>query len=60
MKIIKNLAKYIVYLFVFAEAYLMIVPTDDDRAGGVFMGLLGIAFFGIISIVAGSFEKKLE
>ena len=57
---IKNCARTLVAFIVAAEAYLFIARPEDDIAGGVFMGLLGIATAGIVAIVATRFEKTLQ
>lgn len=49
-----------VCLMLAAEAYLFIVRPEDDIAGGVFMGLLGIVFFGTIAIFSGRAVRRLE
>lgn len=57
LRTIKYCATTVVAFVVGGEAYLFIVRPGDDIAGGVFMGLLIIALFGTIAIVAGMFEK---
>ena len=57
---IKYCAMTIVAFILGAEAYLFIVRPGDDIAGGVFMGLLMIAVFGIISTVAKMFEQIVQ
>lgn len=42
-----------------AQAYLVIVRPGDDIAGGVFMGLLLVAVFGVFTSVATRFEIRL-
>ena len=60
LRAIKYCAMIVVAFVVAAEAYLVIVRPGDDIAGGVFMGLLMIALFGITAIVATMFEKLLQ
>jgi hypothetical protein len=60
VRTIKYCAKSLVGFFVAAEAYLFIVRPGDDIAGGVFMGLLMIFVFGVISIAGAMFERILQ
>jgi hypothetical protein len=60
LRTIKYCAMTIVAFVVGAEAYLFIVRPGDDIAGGVFMGLLLIAVFGIITSVARVFERTVQ
>lgn len=60
LRIIKYCATILVAFVVGAEAYLFIIRPGDDIAGGVFMGLLMIVVFGVITIVAGKLEKFLQ
>lgn len=60
VRTIKYCATTIVAFVVAAEAYLFIVRPGDDIAGGVFMGLLMIALFGVTASVAGMFERILQ
>ena len=60
VRTIKYCATSLVGFFVAAEAYLLIARPGDDIAGGVFMGLLMIFFFGVIAIVSAMFERILQ
>lgn len=57
LRTIRYCATTLVGFVLAGEAYLFLFQRGkDDIAGGVFMGLLLIAAFGITSIVAGMFE----
>lgn len=59
-RIIRYCATALVGFAVVGEMYLFIFQRGkDDIAGGVFMGLLIIFFFGVTSIVATYFEKTI-
>ncbi len=60
LRTIKYCAKSLVTFVLAGEAYLFMVRPEDDIAGGVFMGLLMIAVFGTVAIVAGRFERILQ
>ncbi len=60
LRTIKYCATSLVGFIVAAEAYLFIARPGDDIAGGVFMGLLMIFVFGVITIVATMFERILQ
>ena len=60
LRTIKYCATTLVGFIVAAEAYLFIVRPGDDIAGGVFMGLLMIFVFGVITIAATMFERLLQ
>jgi hypothetical protein len=61
LRIIKYCATIFVGFVVAAEAYLFVFQRGkDDIAGGVFMGLLMIAAFGVIATAAAVFERTLQ
>src|SRR3989344_2139944 len=61
LRTIKYCAMTLVAFVVLAEAYLFIFQRGkDDIAGGVFVGLLLIAIFGVSAIAAGVFERTLQ
>jgi len=60
LRTIKYSGSVLVGFIVAAEAYLFIARPDDDIAGGVFMGLLMIFVFGVITIAATMFERILQ
>ena len=61
VRTIKYCATALVVFVVVGEAWLFIFQRGkDDIAGGVFMGLLLIFAFGVITIVATRFEKILQ
>ncbi|OGZ45539.1 MAG: hypothetical protein A3C84_04175 [Candidatus Ryanbacteria bacterium RIFCSPHIGHO2_02_FULL_48_12] len=61
LRTIKYCAMSLVGFVVAGEACLFIVQRGkDDIAGGVFMGLLMIFFFGVIAIAATMFERLLQ
>lgn len=59
LKIIKYCGTIVVGFVLLAETYLIVIRPEEDIAGGVFMGLLLIAFFGFVTIVATRSEKLL-
>lgn len=59
LRIIKYSALFLVGFIIAPEAYLFIARPDDDIAGGVFIGLLIIFFFGASAIIAAFFENKI-
>jgi len=60
LRTIRYCGSVLVGLIVAAEAYLFIARPGDDIAGGVFMGLLMIFVFGVITIAATMFERLLQ
>jgi hypothetical protein len=60
LRVMKYCVTVLVGFVVAAEAYLMIVRPGDDIAGGVFMGLLLIFVFGVVTIAATVFERILQ
>jgi len=60
LRTIKYCAEIVVGFVVAGEAYLFIIRPGDDIAGGVFMGLLLIFFFGVVATAAAVFEKTLQ
>jgi len=61
LRTIKYCTTALVGFVVAGEAYLFIVQRGkDDIAGGVFMGLLLIFVFGVITIVSAMFEKNVQ
>jgi hypothetical protein len=60
LQTIKCCAMILLAFIVGGEAYLFIVRSGDDIAGGVFMGLLMIVVFGVVAIVAGKLERILR
>lgn len=60
LRTIKYCATTVVAFIVGAEAYLFIARPGDDIAGGVFMGLLMIAVFGVITTTAKMFEEIVK
>jgi hypothetical protein len=59
--VIKHCAQILIGFALLAEVCLFIFTRGkDDIAGGVFMGLLMIATFGIIEIVASKWEKRIR
>lgn len=59
LRTIKYCATAIICFAIGAEIIIML-QTSDDRAGGVFMGLLVIAGSGIVAIAAKKFERILQ
>ncbi len=60
LRTIKYCTTSVVAFVVAGEAYLFIVRPDDDIAGGVFIGLLMIFAFGVITVAAGMCERVLQ
>ena len=60
LRTIKYCAITIVAFVIGAEAYLFIARPGDDIAGGVFIGLLMIAVFGVSVSVASMFEGVVQ
>lgn len=60
VRTIKYCTTTLVAFIVAAEGYLFVVRPDDDIAGGVFMGLIMIFIFGVLTTVASLFERLLQ
>ncbi len=60
LRAIKYCAITIIGFVVLEEIFIMVNHGNDDAAGGVFMGLLVIAGFGVVAVVAKMFERILQ
>lgn len=61
LRVIRYCAVLLVSFAVAGGAYLFLFQRGkDDITGGVFMGMLMIFFFGVISVAAAVFERTLQ